>query len=188
MAWYEGILLTWNTHLNAAAVGALLEEDSIELKIYNPSDSAKNLKENNRFTFSLTDDPYLFYKAALTGHDTINFMEFEEDEIETEGEFFYPKKAARVHLCEVLEFNEVEIQDELGHSIVTNVSGHIIEKIGHGDYIQREDPRVDAMVHASRIPLAEGEYKKRLKEKIYKILKNQNDDLADKILKYIEGY
>ncbi|MFO7792397.1 MAG: DUF447 family protein [Candidatus Saliniplasma sp.] len=185
---YEGILVTWNSHMNTSAAGARLEEGFIELDIYHPSDSARNLRKNPRFTFSLVDDPSLFYKASLKGHDEPGYQELAEDLMENKAGFYYPQTASIVHLCEVSDLQDYELEDELGKTTVSKVNARIIEKFGEGRYIQREDPLVDSMVYATRVPLAEGKYKEKLKEKIYKILENKEDKITEKILDLIEGY
>ena len=180
-------MVTWNSHINAAAVGAILEDKELKMKIYNPSDSARNLKLNRKFTFSLTDDPYLFYKASLTGWNTIGFQELNDHEIKTEGDFHYPSKSTVVYLSKLEDTRETIVKDVLGRSRITEVKAQIIKKIGEGEHIQREDPFVDAMVYASRVHLADEEYQKKLKEKIYTILENQEGPIKGKILGYVEG-
>ncbi len=185
---YEGILVTWNSHVNSSAVGARIKEQLIELDIYHPSDSARNLQDHPKFTFSLVDDPDLFFKAALEGQDQPGYEEISPKSIMEKAGFYYPKKASLVYLCEVFELSDYEIEDELGGATISKIKGRIIEKFGEGGYIEREEPLVDAMVYATRVPLAKEEYKKKLKEKIYNILENKEGKTAEKILDYLEGY
>ncbi len=185
---FEGILVTWNSHVNTSAVGADIEENQIEINIYHPSDTARNLRENHKFTFSLVNDPYMFYKASLEGIDEPGYNELGEDSMKCQDGFYYPIDASKVYFCEVSDRQNYEVEDELGTALVSKVLGSVVKKFGEGDYIQRENPLVDSMVYATRVPLAEGEYKKKLKEKIYKNLENQECELAEKLLDYIEGY
>ncbi len=185
---FEGILVTWNAHLNTSAAGAVIEKDTINLDIYHPSDSAMNLQGHPKFTFSLTDDPSLFYKAALTGSNKPDFQEIPEDNMERHAGFYYPKDASVIYCCKVVDHNEYKIQDQYGTSVISKIKGTVVKKIGAGEFIQRETPSVDAMVYATRIPLTHGEQKEMLKEKIYKTLENQEDEVAKKILDYIEGF
>lgn len=185
---YEGILVTWNSHLNTSAAGALIENDIIKLDIYHPSDSARNLRSRPEFTFSLTDEPSLFYKAALTGTNKSKYQEISEENMEEHADFYYPKKASVIYCCRVSDQHEHKINDRFGKSVISKVQGEIVIKIGNGEFIQRENPLVDAMVYATRVPLVDGEQKEDLKEKIYKTLENQEDEVAKKILDYIEGF
>jgi len=185
---YEGILVTWNGHVNTSAAGALIENGSIELDIYHPSDSSRYLKENSEFTFSLVDDPALFFKAALTGVNKPGFQEISEEAMDRYFGFFYPKKASVIHLCKVKEIFEYKVEDKYGESVVSKIKGNVIKKFGDGEFIQRENPLVDALVYATRVSLVEGEQREKLKEKIYKCLETQEDETAKKILNYIEGY
>lgn len=184
---YEGILVTWNSHVNTSAAGADIDKDKIELEIYSPSDTARNLHATPSFTFSLVNDPTLFYKASLTGSNEPGFSELPENAVEERSGYYYPKDASVVHLCEVKEYSKHEIQDEFGKSVVFEVKGEVTKKIGKGEFIQRENPLVEAMVHATRLSLLEGKRKEKLRGKIYKTLENQNDELSKKILEYVEG-
>ncbi|MGM0404710.1 MAG: DUF447 domain-containing protein [Thermoplasmatota archaeon] len=185
---YEGILVTWNSHLNTSAAGAVIEKDTIKLNIYHPSDSIRNLQKHLEFTFSLTDDPSLFYKSALTGSNELGYQEVSKVNMENQAGFYYPRDATVIYCCKVENIDEYKTQDRYGKSVVSKVEGIVMEKIGDGKFIQRENPLVDAMVYATRVPLVDGEQKEMLKEKIYKTLENQECEIAKNVLDYIEGY
>ncbi len=185
MTHHEGILVTWNEHINASAAGADIEGHTISLDIYRPSDAAENLTSNDRFTFSLTDDPRLFFQAALTGHNS-GKSELDDRELHHEEEFWWPKNATSVHLCSVEKREETKMSDEYGETRLLAVKGTIEERRSQGPYIERENPLVDAMVHASRLHVAEGMQKEKLKEKIKELLKNEDGKVVRDIIDYVE--
>ncbi len=120
--------------------------------LYFPSDTARRLDEGIPFTFSLTNDPELFYRAALTGHDEPNMPELDLHDLEEKGErYLYPSKASKTYFCEVKRTEVIKETDQYGEAKIKLIEGKILEKKGEGEYIGRENPLVDAMVHASRI-------------------------------------
>ncbi len=181
----EGILVSWNHHVNAAAVGADIEKDEISFRIYKPADTAKNLEHNSRFTYSLTDTPELFYKAALTGADSSS-GELDSEEIKEEDGFYYPVKATQTYFCKVTRITNDTVTDEYGTSDIRYIKAEILYHKGKGSYIQRKNPLVDAMVHASRYRIANDEaMKERIRRKVTEILKDEKGELADKIRKKV---
>lgn len=188
MTHHEGILVTWNRSINVSACGAEIEGDEIKLRIYEPSDTASNLEIDSRFTFSLTDDPSLFYKAALTGQNSPGVQELDDEELACEDDFLHPEYASQVYLCRVEGMDEECESDSYGVVDILAVSGKVIDKKGEGPFIEREDPLVDAMVYATRLHVADEEQRDELKQKIKDILKGEENDIAEKILDHLEGY
>ncbi|GEM_PF-1675762 len=195
MVYHEGILVTSNEVVNAAAIGADIEASKIRCMIYRPSDTARNLESEKRFTYCLTDDPLLFFKGALTGNDEPKSPELSEEELCLQDDFFYPKKATKVYFCTVDSTFEKYIFDEYGEARLKGVEGTIIceNKIREAQPLDREDPLVDAMVHATRLSIADEEKKESLQGKIREILaaeestKNHRKDVKDKIIEFVEG-
>ncbi len=177
----EGILVSWNHHVNAAAVGADIEKDKMSFRIYKPADTAKNLEHNSRFTYSLTDSPELFYKASLTGADSSS-CELDSEEIKEEDGFYYPVKATQTHFCKISKITPGVVTDEYGTSEILDLEAEILSHKGKENYIQREDPLVDAMVHASRYQILDAPaMKDRIRRKVTETLKDERGELADKI-------
>ncbi|MBS3816988.1 MAG: DUF447 family protein [Candidatus Thermoplasmatota archaeon] len=188
MAYYEGILTSTNHLINSAAIGAEIKEDKIVCEIYRPSDTARNLDENKRFTFSLTADPTLFFKGSLTGHNDPDYEEIGEEELKKEEDFFYPVNSTKTYFCRVKDIDEKKVRDEYGGSELKKVTAPIIEEKGEkNNYIGRKNPLVDAMVHATRIYVADERQKKKIREKVREILKDNESELKKKILEFIEA-
>ncbi len=185
MEYREGILVSEGGWVNAAAIGAEISEKHIFFAIYRPSDTAANLEENMRFTFSLTDDPWLFYKAALTGHNT-PFPELSEDELKGCPPFIYPSKATCIYFCRVNKISRERKKDEYGLASLYKVTADILEKRGEENYIGRDNPLVDAMVYASRYHIANKRQKDIIRNKIGQILEGIDDRLADKVKIYVD--
>ncbi len=187
MAYYEGILVTKENRPNAAAIGAEIDADKIGSQVYFPSDTARRLDEGIPFTFSLTNDPELFYRAALTGHDEPNMPELDLHDLEEKGErYLYPSKASKTYFCEVKRTEVIKETDQYGEAKIKLIEGKILEKKGEGEYIGRENPLVDAMVHASRIFVADGKQKENIRKKVNSILAETESDLKQKILDSVE--
>ncbi len=187
MTYYEGILVANGSSINAAAIGAEIDEGSIGSQVYKPSDTARKLKDGSRFTFSLTDKPELFYKVALAGHDRPQRSELSKDDLVKDGGFFYPKDATRIYFCEVKRTRTIKEKDEYGDTEIKLVEGEVLEKRGDGDHIGREEPLVDAMVYATRMYVADEEQKKSIKEKVEDVLAENDSNLKKKILDFVEG-
>ncbi len=187
MTHHEGILVSKDTVINAAAIGADIEDSMIEFLVYIPSDTARNLDTGARFTYSLTHDPYLFFEAALTGHDEPRTNEIGDREVIADEEFFYPEGAAKVYFCEVDEVVKKTIRDKYGSSEVKEVKGKILRTVeDKKNFIGRDDPLVDAMVHASRISVADEPQKRQLYKKIKSILEDDESRLKKKIIGFVE--
>lgn len=187
MTYYEGVLVTDHDSLNAAAIGAEIDEARIGCQIYMPSDTARKLEDDVDFTFSLTTDPELFYKAALTGHNDPETSELEKDSLEREGPYLYPEQATRTYYCRVESNKEITEEDEYGEARIKLVEGKVLEIEGDLEHIGRENPLVDAMVHATRMFVADREQRKAIKERVENILKGHEYDLKRKILDFVEG-
>ena len=185
MVHLEGVLVSWNHHINAAAMGVNIEDNKMSLRVYLPSDTGNNLELNKKFTYSLTDDPELFFKAALTGANT-GFSELEDNDIESEGCYFFPKKATQTFFCEADEIVKRTIKDRYGTSDVLDITALITGKKGEGEYIQRENPLIDAMVHATRYPIVEDEpTRDEIRRAVKTILVNEDGELARRIRKKV---
>lgn len=189
MTCYEGILVSRNSVVNAAAIGAKIEVPRIEFGVYMPSDTARNLDREVRFTYSLTKDPSLFFKAALTGHDDPKINEINKRELIVDGDFIYPKNAGKVYFCEVEETSKKTVQDKYGSSEIKEVKGKILEARGEEKrYLDRGDPLVDALVHASRICVADESQKRQLYSKIKSRLKDSESTFKEKIIDFSEEH
>ncbi len=186
MTYYEGLLLSEDDRINLAAIGAEIEDSKLGCQIYRPSDTARNLKKGFRFTYCLTDDPSLFFKGALTGHDDPDYSEIDEDRLKEEEGLSYPKKATRVYFCDVERTTEIKEEDEYGEARIKLVEAKILEKKMQGEYIGRENPLIEAMVPASRMYVAEGEQKSTLERKVKTSLPESDSDLKDRILDFVE--
>ncbi|MEF8832946.1 MAG: DUF447 domain-containing protein, partial [Candidatus Thermoplasmatota archaeon] len=150
MSYYEGILITTDDRSNAAAIGAEIKGDKIGCQVYLPSDTGRRLDEGVRFTYSLTKDPELFYKAALTGHDEPDMSELTAKDLKNEGEdFFYPSEATKIYFCEVKRTKKITEKDEYGEAKIKLIEAEVLKEKGTKEYIGRENPFVDAMVYAS---------------------------------------
>lgn len=188
MSYYEGILISSNKTLNTSAVGADVSEKHLQLRLYHPSDTSKNLEIGSKFTFSLTKSVQLFYKASLTGHNESNQSELSEDEVLERDGYYYPKEATKTFFCEVRSVEEKEGKDKYGKFLLKSIIGEIKNQKGKEDeYLSRDNPYLDSMVYASRIPVAEKEQKEEIKNKVRKKLKNEDTVLAKKIISYVEG-
>lgn len=187
MNYYEGILVTNEDDSNVAAIGAKIDEDSMDSKIYMPSDTARRLEEGVKFTFSLTADPELFYRAALTGHDDPETSELSKDSLEREESFLYPKEATKTYFCRVESTKVITEKDEYGEARIKLVEGKVLEERGKGDHTGREDPLIDAMVHASRMYVADQDQRKAIREKVENILENDGSEVKRKVLDFVEG-
>ncbi|MFO8109476.1 MAG: DUF447 family protein [Thermoplasmata archaeon] len=183
----EGILVSRDGWTNTAAMGADIDDDLIRFRIFRPSDTAENLKKNKQFTFSLTDDPIIFYKAALTGYNSPQ-PELREEELIHRDIFYYPKKATRVFFCEVSSTREVSTRDDYGTADILEVKAVVLDTQGDGPYIDRDDPLVDAMVHATRYAIATGERKKELEERIEGLLDDLESPIARRIKEWMEAH
>ena len=187
MSYYEGILISSNKVINASAVGAEVKDDKLLLKIYHPSDTTRNLGLDSKFTFSFTDDLELFYKASLTGHDEPNEAELSEDSIFERNGYYYPKKATKTYFCKVIDVKVTEGKDEFGGYTIKRIRAKINYEEGEGKNLSRKNPYLDSMVYASRIPVSNNEQKTKIKKKVNDLLENKNDELAKRIIEYIEG-
>lgn len=187
MSYYEGILVTEGYRPNAAAIGAEIDGDKIASQIYLPSDTGRRLDEEVRFTFSLTTDPDLFYKAALTGHNEPNMPELSFESLKYGDEdFLYPSKASKIYFCEVKRTEKITEMDKYGEAKIKLIEGKILDERGPDEYIGRENPLVDAMVYASRMFVAGEEQQERIREKVKSILEDDESDLKEKILDFVE--
>lgn len=180
----EGILVSVNEHINTSAAGADTEDSSMSFRIYSPSNTFSNLSKNDKFTFSLTDDPEQFYRGAVIGHNS-DVQELPDDELKKDGEFRYPKEATKVFFCNIVDREIKTIKDGYGEADVLFVKARVKKTKGRGHHIQRENPYVDALVHASRYHMSSPEQKKQLRRKVRIILKNKEDNLSQKILDYV---
>ncbi len=181
----EGILVSTDGWVNTAAMGADVDEDLIRFRIFRPSDTAYNLKEKKEFTFSLTDDPMLFYKAALTGHNTQE-PELEEDELIDEDGLYYPKKATRVYFCRVISTEDISIKDTYGSAEILTVEARILRHTGEADFIGRENPLVDIMVHLTRYIISDDDKKEAIEGYVKSILEKEDSPTAEKIAQWME--
>jgi len=187
MSYYEGILVTTNHRHNAAAIGAEINDDIIVSQIYLPSDTSRRLDEGVRFTYSLTTNPELFYKAALTGHNDPDMSELSSTELkEEEGGFFYPVEASKSYFCKVKSTKMITETDEYGEAKIKLIAAQTLKERGAEDYIGRENPLVEAMVHASRMFVADKEQKKHIRNKVKSVLDGVESDLKQKILDFVE--
>ncbi len=185
MTHYEGILVSWNDHVNSAAMGAEIQGDEMLLNVYVPSNTYMNLKEERHFTYSLTDDRELFYKSTLTGHhDDICELGC-SDLIEKDG-FYYPVKASVTYFCQVEGENRVKKEDEFGATEIFQFKAKILDKKGSGENIDREDPVVDALVYASRYHIGDEEQKIEIREKVLQILEGVEGHVADMVSEYVK--
>ncbi len=187
MTYYEGILLSSDKFINASAAGADVKEDTLRLNIYSPSDTARNLSIGSKFTFSLTRDLELFFRASLTGHDEPEKIELSTDDMLEKDGYYYPKEATKTYFCEVIDIAEKEGEDEFGRYTIKKIIAEIISERGEKEYLTRENPYLDSMVYASRIPVSDEEQRKKIKKKVNELLKNKNDDLARRIKEYVKG-
>ncbi len=184
MPYREGILVSSNDWINTAAAGAEIEDEMIALRLYRPSDTARNLSHIDRFTFSLTDDPLLFFKASLTGHDT-GEPELKDAELVREGPYAYPERATKVYFCRVRSRKESTLHDRYGSVDILNVNAKIESVLGEGPFIDRSDPRVDAMVYATRYPIATGSQREQIKEKIEGLLQEDDSTVGRMIMGWL---
>lgn len=187
MSYYEGILVSSNKVLNASAAGAEVKEDELHLTIYRPSDTARSLNIGSKFTFSLTKDLELFYLASLTGHDEPEINELSEYTILEDNGYYHPKKATKTYFCKVLDIEEKEGKDDYGSYAIKKIIAGIDFEEGEEKYLTRENPYLDSMVYASRIPVSNKEQRKKIKKKVNELLKNKNDDLSKRIKLYVKG-
>ncbi len=182
-------MISWNGHVNASAIGADIDRDELELKfrVYCPSDTERNLRVNPRFTYSLTDNPRLLFKAALTGNNQ-PVCELNKGEILAKDDFHYPRDATRVYFCQLKDSLHGTVTDEYGSSEYYEHTASILHHHGDGVSIGREDPHIDAMVYASRYNLVDGEkIKNEIRQRVKKILKGEKGDLTERILMHVEG-
>ncbi len=187
MSYYEGILVTTNQRPNAAAIGANIEGDRIENQVYLPSDTARRLDEDIWFTYSLTTDPGLFYKAALTGHNEPDKAELDSRNLKAEGEgFIYPADATKTYFCEVKRTKMITEKDDYGKANIKLIEAEILKERGVEKYIGRENPLVDAMVYASRMFVADEKQKERIRERVKSVLEDNESNLKGKILDFVE--
>ncbi len=187
MTYYEGILVTDGDTPNAAAIGAEIEDGRLGSQIYLPSDTGRKLEEEVKFTFSLVDRPDLFFKAALTGHDEPGESELSEERLVEEDGFLYPNEATKIYFCKVGKIKIISEEDRYGEANIKLIEAEILEEKGSGDNIGRESPLIDAMVHASRMFVADQEQKLELKKKIENILDESGSELKHKILDFVEA-
>lgn len=189
MTYHEGILISKNTNVNAAAIGADIEPPVIESKVYRPSDTARNLEQGVQFTFSLTEDPSLFFRAALNGHDEPQTQEIDHSDLIVEDDFIYPKDVEAVYFCEVERVSINSVRDRYGSSELKEIEGQILKTIGKEEKgLGRGEPLIDALVHASRIYVADEKQKKQLRKKIETILKDERSLLKKKIIDFVEEH
>ncbi len=186
MTYYEGILVSSGESINSAAIGAEIEDSTLGCQIYRPSDTARNLNEGSRFTFSLTDDPLLFFKGALTGHDSPTEEEIEPEDLEEKDGFYHPEEANRVYFCEVKKFGEMSQEDEYGEAKIKLVEAEVLDVEGEDDHIGRDDPLVDAMVHATRMYVADEAQREELEKKIREVLSDIDSRLKDRIIRFVK--
>ncbi|MFW5945691.1 MAG: DUF447 domain-containing protein [Candidatus Natronoplasma sp.] len=187
MSYYEGILVTDGDSPNAAAIGAEIEDERFGSRIYLPSDTGRKLEEEINFTFSLTDEPVLFFKAALTGHDESDESELSTDGLVEEDGYLYPVEATKIYFCNVVRTKVVSEEDRYGEANIKLIEAEIVEEKGNNGYIGRENPLVDAMVYASRMLVADEGQKVELKKKIEDILDESESELKRKIFDFVEA-
>jgi len=187
MSYYEGILVTTNQIPNAAAIGAEIEGNRIGSQVYLPSDTGRRLEEGVRFTYSLTTDPELFYKAALTGHNEPNESELTTTNLKDENkDFIYPSEATKIYFCEVKRTKMITEKDDYGKAKIKLIEAEILKDKGTEEYIGRENELVDAMVYASRMFVADEKQKERIKERVKSVLEDTDSNLKGKILDFVE--
>ncbi len=182
-------MVSWNHHVNAAAIGVGIDMNRRELtfRVYHPSDTARNLGVCANFTFSLSDSPELFYKAALTGNNGPG-SELSPDELVTEDGFYYPRDASRIFFCRLESTVSGFANDKYGRTPYGEHKAYILGTKGEGVYIGRENPYLDAMVHASRYHIVTDEgLRDEIRRKVIDILKDEKGGLADRIILHVEG-
>lgn len=184
---HEGILVSWDPTINASAAGADRKGDHLHFLFYLPSDTGRVLTPGTHFTYSLCSGAELFYRAALTGTNAPDHQELEEDELAEKDGYIYPNAAEKVFFCEVASSYQRVERDVYGSAPVKVVEAKIKDEIGKGKGLTREDPLIEAMVHASRMHVADAEQKKELKEKIFDALDGKESPVASDIREFVEG-
>lgn len=187
---YEGILISLGEVVNAAAIGAEIRSSRrICCEIYMPSDTARNLEIGAKFTYSLADSHHLFYNAALTGRNQSGYQEIPDEQLCRMERYIYPKNAIKVFFCKVKEISKKKCKDEFGTVEIKKIEGKIKfdKKLKDGSPLGRGDPLLDTMVHLTRLDLAEGKEKKRLRKLIIKLLKSADESpIKEKLKKALE--
>lgn len=186
MVYLEGVLVTWEPSINVSAAGAEREDDGLNFHMYMPSDTARALSPGTSFTFTLTRDHELFYRAALTGMDEPSYQELEDEELIREDGHIYPREHGTVFFCEAVSSVTRVERDDYGDAVVKLVRAEIKEKRGEGKSLNREDPLLEAMIHATRLHVADDEQSRKLERRIKGLLEGEEGTVAKKIMDYLE--
>ena len=187
MTHYEGILVSSNDVINTSAAGAEINDESLYLKIYLPSDTGRNLQVGKEFTFSLTDSIRLFYLASLKGHNQPEKPEVPKSKILEKDGYYFPKEAGKTYFCTVKNISKKEGNDKYGEFELKKIKAKIDKKEGQGDFLTRENPYLDSLVYASRIHVADEKEKEKIQKKVRELMKDKETELAKIIISYVEG-
>ncbi len=177
---YEGIITTFVSRPNAAAIGYKYIKDIIHIRCFFPSNTYSNLLMVNKFALNVMgrEDCALLIRAALVGEGN-NEMEFEREEYESVDGVFFLKKAKEVLICEVVEKESTPYKDEIGEAIVLDVRAAVVNRITRGKVIpvKRIDaPILNIAVRLTKARAAHGKHRHALLQNIEKEVKNVEDE------------
>ncbi len=167
---YETIVTTTNSLPNAAAIGISLIDDMIQMKVFAGTNTYSNVKRNRRFAvnFVSKDQLDLLIKAALTGHGSKE-REFPNEHYLYDEGIPHLIQVKNYLLCEVEQSTEKQMKDKIGRCDVLEIKARILKCIAGEDVspiIMKENPLVEALIHATRYSISKGKVKADYKKKV----------------------
>lgn len=195
---YETIVTTMNSLPNAAAIGIMLVDDTIQMKVFAGTNTYSNVKRNGRFAINFVNEDQLdlLTKAALTGHNSKEREFPDECYLYDEG-IPHLAQIKNYLLCEIEQSSEKQIEDKIGRCNVLKIRAKILKCVVGEDIspiIMKENPLVEALIHATRYGISKGKVKLDYRKKVKYYLDsavdnkkiNENIEMIAAIKKYID--
>ena len=169
---YETIITTTDKNgiPNAAPFGVrVLDNDKIQLRIFEGGNSIKNIKDKGEFIVNITENPMMFTLATI---DTIPQRHLTKIEKKTKGnnELFYLTNAGAYFICEVEtlktafrendQINDTEVNVIKANAVELNINNKCVKPINRGIHAL-----IEALVNYSRIDIVDEEKQKYFLER-----------------------
>jgi hypothetical protein len=181
--WYETIVTTNGSHINAAAIGIRRVGEKLNMKIYELSNTFENFQkakergEDTRFAINIIDTSQLdlLCWAALKGWGS-PIPEFPKDDFDTVSEAPIMKDAHVSIICQPEEQEIETFKDSYGKSTRLKLTAKVIEIIvnDEDDFtpISRspEEPLIEALVYATKFKIAKGAMKDKCRGRVEELL------------------
>ena len=198
---YETIVTTVNSNgkSNAATIGIQrVPDDKLQLKIYDGSNTFKNLKRNVNFGINIIDTSQYEHAiiAALNGWGNLE-PEFELEEYEVVDNIPFLKFAKCHIICKIDSHNIYDITDKYGSNklleLKASIKKLIIQDIIEEPLIRNKNlPLLEAAILATRFKVSTGEVKEDCKSRINQFIDSaiaqHQTEKVERIITLIEQF